>query len=68
MSLGTLQELDLTLSKYLLENFSISIANPVTMVIFSGTYLFMVLMALLVIHQVTKNTYSSNKPSFKQGN
>lgn len=68
MSLGTLQELDLTLSKYFLDNFSISIADPVTVVIFSGTYLFMVLMALLVIHQVTKNTYLSNKPSFKQGN
>lgn len=63
MSSETLQELDLTLSKYLLDNFSILISEPVTMVIFSGAYLFMVLMALMVINIITKDTYS-----FKQGN
>ncbi|HEA16214.1 MAG TPA: hypothetical protein ENH88_07165 [Pseudoalteromonas prydzensis] len=60
MSLEIIQELDSTLSKYLLDNFSISIANPVTMVIFSATYLFMVLMALMVINIITKDTYSNN--------
>ncbi|KKM07292.1 hypothetical protein LCGC14_1735440, partial [marine sediment metagenome] len=59
MSLEIIQELDSTLSKYLLDNFSISIANPVTMVIFSATYLFMVLMALMVINIMTKDTYSN---------
>ncbi|MGR3980265.1 hypothetical protein [Pseudoalteromonas sp. 1181_04] len=57
MTLEIIQELDSTLSMYLLDNFSISIADPVTMVIFSGSYLFMVLMALLVINIITKDTY-----------
>tara|TARA_R110001606_G_scaffold68702_3_gene156734 strand:+ start:442 stop:666 length:225 start_codon:yes stop_codon:yes gene_type:complete len=57
MTLEIIQELDSTLSMYLLDNFSISIADPVTMVIFSGSYLFMVLMALLVINIITKDAY-----------
>ncbi len=68
MSLELLQELNLTLSKYLLDNFSILISEPVTIVIFLAVYLFMVRMALMVINIITKDTYSSNKPSFKQGN
>ena len=57
MSSETLQELDLTLSKYLLDNFSISIADPVTMVIFLAAYLFMLLTAFLLINQTTKDTW-----------
>lgn len=60
MSLEIIQELDLTLSKYLLDNFSISIADPVTMVIFLAAYLFMLLTAFLLINQTTKDTYSTN--------
>jgi len=60
MSLEILQELNLTLSKYLLDNFSISIADPVTAVILPASYLFMVLMALLAANIITKDTYSTN--------
>lgn len=59
MSLGILQEIDFTLSKYILDNFSISISAPVTLVLISCSYLFMVLMAFLVINQITKDTYLS---------
>lgn len=57
MTLEIIQELDSTLSMYLLDNFSISISDPVTMVIFSASYLFIVLMALMVINIITKDTY-----------
>jgi hypothetical protein len=57
MSLEILHDLNKSLSEYLLDNFSISITDPVTMVIFSATYLFMVLMASLVINIITKDTY-----------
>jgi|GEM_PF-4390148 len=60
MSLEILQELNLILSKYLLDNFSISIADPVTIVILPASYLFMVLMALLAANIITKDTYSNN--------
>ncbi|TMP74427.1 hypothetical protein CWB75_09910 [Pseudoalteromonas sp. S1608] len=65
MSLEIIQELDLTLSRYLFDNFSTSISDPVTMVIFSVTYLFMALMALMVINIITKDTYLTNGVSNK---
>ncbi|MFY8325102.1 hypothetical protein [Pseudoalteromonas sp. ZZD1] len=60
MTLEIIQELDSTLSMYLLDNFSISISEPVTMVLWLTSYSFMILMALVTINQLTQDTYSSS--------
>ncbi|WP_217876714.1 hypothetical protein [Pseudoalteromonas shioyasakiensis] len=61
MSFTKLHELNQTLSQYLLDTFSIDIPDPVTLIIFLGLYLFVIIAAFLAINAAFKNSYMDSK-------
>ena len=61
MSFTKLHELNQTLSQYLLDTFSIDIPDPVTLTIFFGLYLFVIIAALLAINETLKDSYMDSK-------
>ncbi len=61
MSFTKLHELNQSLSQYLLDTFSIDIPDPVTLTIFFGLYLFVIIAALLAINETLKDSYMDSK-------
>ena len=60
MSFTKLHELNQSLSQYLLDTFSIDIPDPVTLTIFFGLYLFVIITALFAINASFKHSYSDD--------
>ncbi|MCF2899155.1 hypothetical protein L1267_01870 [Pseudoalteromonas sp. OFAV1] len=61
MSFTKLNELNQSLSQYLLDTFSIDIPDPITLTIFFGLYLSLIIAAFLAINAAFKDSYMDSE-------